>query len=77
MQLSCIYALKQETAMAKSLTSLRLDDRLVRRAQKILGATSRTQAIEMSLEAVLETEKHRKLIKKYSGKAKPGDFDRS
>ena len=77
MQLFCIYALKQETAMAKSLTSLRLDDRLVRRAQKILGATSRTQAIEMSLEAVLETEKHRKLIKKYSGKAKPGDFDRS
>ncbi len=63
--------------MTKSLTSFRLDDRLVRRAQKGLGATSKTQAIEMSLEAVLETEKHRKLIKKYSGKAKPGDFDRS
>jgi hypothetical protein len=77
MQLSCIYSLKQETTMAKSLTSLRLDDRLVRRAQKVLGAKSRTQAIEMSLEAVLETEKHRKLIKKYSGKARPGDFDRS
>jgi hypothetical protein len=30
----------------------------------------------MSLEAVLETEKHRKLIKKCSGKARPGDFDR-
>jgi hypothetical protein len=77
MPLSCIYALKQETTMAKSLTSLRLDDRLVRRAQKVLGAASKTQAIEMSLEAVLETEKHRKLIKKYSGKAKPRDFDRS
>ena len=63
--------------MAKSLTSFRLDDRLVRRAQKVLGATSRTQTIEMSLEAVLETEKHRNLIKKYSGKARPGDFDRS
>ena len=63
--------------MAKSLTSLRLDDRLVKRAQKVLGATSKTQAIEMSLEAVLETEKHRKLIRKYSGKATPGDFDRS
>ena len=77
MQLFCIYALDQENTMAKSLTSLRLDDRLVRRAQKVLGATSRTQTIEMSLEAVLETEKHRKLIKKYSGKARPGDFDRS
>ena len=63
--------------MAKSLTSLRLDDRLVRAAQKVLGAKSRTQTIEMSLQAVVETEKHRKLIKRFSGKARPGDFDRS
>jgi hypothetical protein len=63
--------------MTKALTSLRLDDRLVRRAQRVLGAKSRTQTIEMSLEAVIETEKHRKLIKRYSGKSKPGDFDRS
>jgi hypothetical protein len=63
--------------MTKALTSLRLDDRLVRRAQKVLGAKSRTQTIEMSLEAVLETEKHRKLIKRYSSKAKPGDFGHS
>jgi predicted transcriptional regulator len=61
--------------MAKSLTSLRLDDRLVKKAQRLLGAKNRTQTIEMSLEAVVETEKHRKLIKRYSGKAKPGDFD--
>ena len=67
----------KERLMAKSLTSLRLDDRLVRRAQRVLGAKSRTQTIEMSLEAVVETEKHRKLIKRYSGKARPGDFDRS
>jgi len=57
--------------MAKALTSIRLDDRLVRRAQKVLGAKSGTQTIEMSLEAVLETEKHRKLIKRYSGKRSP------
>jgi hypothetical protein len=31
----------------------------------------------MSLEAVVETEKHRKLIKRYSGKARPGDFEHS
>jgi hypothetical protein len=60
--------------VAKSLTSLRLDDRLVRTAQKVLGAKSRTQTIEMSLEAVVETEKHRKLIKRFSGKARPGVF---
>jgi len=63
--------------VAKTLTSLRLDDRLVRRAQKALGAKSRTQTIEMSLEAVVETEKHRKLVKRYSGKARSGDFARS
>jgi hypothetical protein len=63
--------------MAKSLTSLRLDERLVKRAQKILGAKSRTQTIEMSLEAVVESEKHRKLVQRYSGKARPGDFDHS
>jgi hypothetical protein len=66
-----------EVRVAKSLTSLRLDDRLVRTAQKVLGAKSRTQTIEMSLEAVVETEKHRKLIKRFSGKARPGDFDHS
>jgi hypothetical protein len=63
--------------MAKSLTSLRLDERLVRAAQRVLGSKSRTETIEMSLEAVVETEKHRKLIKRFSGKARPGDFDRS
>lgn len=63
--------------MAKTLTSLRLDDGLVRRAKKALGAKSRTQTIEMSLQAVVETEKHRRLIRRYSGKARPGDFERS
>ncbi len=63
--------------MAKALTSLRLDDRLVRRARKVSGAKSRTQTIEMPLEAVVETEKHRKPIKRYSGKARPGDFEHS
>jgi len=63
--------------VAKALTSLRLDDRLVKRAQKVLGAKSRTQTIEMSLEAVVETEKYRRLIKRYSGKARPGDFEHS
>ena len=63
--------------MTKTVMSLRLDDRLVRQAQKVLGAKSRTQTIEMSLEAVVETEKHRKLMKRYSGKARRGDFVRS
>ena len=63
--------------MAKELRSLRLNDRLVKRAQRALGAKTRTQTIEMSLEAVIEAERHRRLIKKYSGKARPVDFERS
>jgi len=63
--------------MAKALTSLRLDDSLVRKAQRVLGTKSRTRTIEMSLEAVVEMEKHRRLIKRYSGKAKPSDFRHS
>jgi hypothetical protein len=63
--------------MAKELRSLRLNDRLVKRAQKALGAKTRTQTIEMSLEAVIEAEQHRRLIKKYGGKARPGDFEAS
>jgi hypothetical protein len=63
--------------MAKELRSLRLNDVLVKRAQKALGAKTMTQTIERSLEAVIEAEKHRKLVKKYSGKARPGDFERS
>lgn len=63
--------------MAKALTSLRIDHELVRKAQRVLGAKNRTQTIEMSLEAVVEMERHRKLIRRYSGKAKPGDFSHS
>lgn len=63
--------------MAKALTSLRIDDGLVRKAQRVLRARNKTQTIEMSLETVVEMEKHRKLIKRYSGKARPGDFSHS
>jgi hypothetical protein len=63
--------------MAKPLISLRLDERLVRSAQKVLKTKSRTQTIEMSLEAVVELNKHRRLIERYSGKARPTDFERS
>jgi Arc/MetJ family transcription regulator len=73
----CIYVGTRFPIMAKELTSLRLNDQLVKKAQKALGTKTRTQTIELSLEAVVEAEKHRKLIKRYSGKARPGDFERS
>lgn len=63
--------------MAKALTSLRIDEDLVRKAQRVLRTKNKTQTIEMSLQAVVEIERHRKLIKRYSGKARPGDFNHS
>lgn len=63
--------------MAKALTSLRIDEDLVRKAQRVLRTKNKTQTIEMSLQAVVEIAKHRKLIKRYSGKAKRVDFDYS
>ena len=63
--------------MAKVIMSMRLDERLLRTAQQLLGAKSKTEAIELSLKAIIETDNHRKLIKRFSGKAPPGDFDHS
>ena len=60
--------------MAKAMTSLRIDHELVKKAQRVLGAKSRTQTIEMSLEAVIEMEKHRRFVKRYGGKTTPRDF---
>ena len=63
--------------MAKALISLRVDQALVERAKKVLGAKSKTRAIEMALEAVIEMDRHRKLIRRFSGKGKPDDFAHS
>ncbi len=63
--------------MAKELISLRIDQALVEKAKKALGATSKTRAIEMALEAVIEMDRHRRLIRRFSGKGKPDDFAHS
>jgi hypothetical protein len=60
--------------MAKALISLRVDHTLVEKARTVLGAKSKTRAIEMALEAVVDMHRHRKLIRRFSGKGKPDDF---
>mgnify|MGYP005864698223 CR=1 FL=1 len=60
--------------MAKVLISLRVDQDLVEKAKKVLGAKSKTRAIEMALEAVIEMDRHRRLIRRFSGRGKPDDF---
>ena len=60
--------------MAKLELSLRVDPRLVRRAQRVLGARTKTEVVERSLAAVVEIERHRRLIRRFSGKGRSDDF---
>ena len=63
--------------MAKLQMSLRVDADLVRRAQKALGVRTKTQVVEQSLVAIVELEKHRRLIRRFSGTGRPHDFRQS
>jgi predicted transcriptional regulator len=63
--------------MGKIQLSLRVDPDLVRKAQRVLGARSKTAVVERSLAAVVELEQHRRLIRRFSGTGKPDDFRRS
>jgi len=60
--------------MAKVLVSLRIDLALVRKAQNALHARSRTEVVERALAAVVELDKHRRLIRRFSGTGKRDDF---
>jgi len=63
--------------MAKLQMSLRVDADLVRRARKAFGARTKTEAVERSLAAVVELEKHRRLIRRFSRAGGPHDFRHS
>ena len=63
--------------MAKLQMSLRVDAGLVRRAQKALGARTKTQVVEQSLAAIVEIAKHRRLIRRFSGTGRLHDFRES
>lgn len=63
--------------MGKVQLSLRVDPDLVRKAQRALGTRSKTEVVERALAAVVEGEKHRRLIRRFSGTAKPDDFRHS
>ncbi len=60
--------------MPKTQISVRVDRELVRQAQKALGSKTITQLVERSLSAVVEMERHRRLIRRFSGTAEPDDF---
>jgi len=61
--------------MNKKLTSLRIDPSLVRKAQTVLKAKSKTEAIERALETVIDMAAHREIVRKYSGKGTSKSFE--
>lgn len=54
----------------KTAKHFRLNQRLIKDAQKILGAKTETETIESALSDVIYQEKIRRLIKQTSGKFK-------
>lgn len=60
--------------MAKLQMSLRVDPALILKAQRVLGVRSKTEVVERSLQAVIELERHRRVIRRFSGAGRPDDF---
>lgn len=60
--------------MAKSQVTVRLDKRLLARAQRALRARTVTEAIEQALTLVTEKATHDTIIRKYSGVGRKDSF---
>jgi Arc/MetJ family transcription regulator len=58
----CIYKVGGD-AMAKAMTSIRLDTQLADEAAKILGVRSRTEAVHVALQEIVKN-----LMTKHAGK---------
>jgi len=59
-----------QAVMRKTAKHFRLDEGMIKSAQKILGSKTETEAIEMALSEVIYQEKMRKFIEQTSGKFK-------
>ncbi|MFH0932923.1 MAG: type II toxin-antitoxin system VapB family antitoxin [Nitrospirota bacterium] len=59
-----------QTATKKIAKHFRLDETLIKDAQKILGAKTETETIEAALSDVIYQEKMRKFIEQTKGKFK-------
>jgi hypothetical protein len=59
-----------QTATKKTAKHFRLDETMIKSAQRILGAKTETEAIETALAEVIYREKMRKFIDQTAGKFK-------
>lgn len=57
-----------QTVTKKTAKHFRLDEAMIRNAQKILGSRTETEAIETALAEVIYREKMRKFIEETAGK---------
>jgi Arc/MetJ family transcription regulator len=62
--------------MSGTMTSIRVNTRLVDEAVRVLGAKSRTEAVRMALREIVVLRSFKKLIKKYASKLKFAAYDR-
>ena len=62
--------------MVVTVTSIRLDKRLVDEAARVLGAKSRTEAVHTALREIVALRSFKKLMKKHASKLKVAGYDR-
>ena len=62
--------------MAVTMTSIRVDTRLIGEAARVLGAKSRTDAVHMALREIVALRSFKKLMKKHASKLKFAGYDR-
>ncbi len=55
--------------MAVTMTSIRLDTELADEAVKVLGVSSRTEAVHVALREIVALKRFKDLMSKYRGKA--------
>jgi Arc/MetJ family transcription regulator len=60
--------LSEDSTMAITITSIRLDTRLADEAAKILGVKSRTEAVHIALREIVALKRFKNLMKKNTGK---------
>jgi Arc/MetJ family transcription regulator len=73
--MTCIYHYRilyihkgRESAVAVTMTSIRLDIKLADEAVKVLGAKSRTDAVHIALREIVALKRFKALMKKNEGK---------
>ena len=63
-----MYIHAEVNAVAKAMTSIRLDTELADEAVKVLGVGSRTEAVHVALREIVALKKFKSLMTKHAGK---------